>query len=96
MKKFIPHNKAAFIPQGKRVSPAGWSIMKLVIYRRVSSSPQFTSGLGLEAQGESVRRCLFMNLRRGAGFPACGWTLAKVRGDAADTSFALYAPHQFY
>lgn len=32
--------------------------MKFVIYRRVSTSRQFHSGLGLEAQSESVRRYL--------------------------------------
>ena len=32
--------------------------MKFVIYRRVSTSRQFNSGLGLEAQSESVRRYL--------------------------------------
>lgn len=32
--------------------------MKFVIYRRVSTSRQFNSGLGLEAQAESVRRYL--------------------------------------
>ena len=32
--------------------------MKFVIYRRVSTSRQFASGLGLEAQAESVRRYL--------------------------------------
>jgi hypothetical protein len=31
---------------------------KFVIYRRVSTSRQFNSGLGLEAQSESVRRYL--------------------------------------
>lgn len=34
------------------------SIMKFVIYRRVSTSRQFNSGLGLEAQSEAVRRYL--------------------------------------
>jgi len=33
-------------------------MMKFVIYRRVSTSRQFNSGLGLEAQSESVRRYL--------------------------------------